>query len=606
MAIAGRIIVDLIAKDEKWSDTISKSEKGVRKFVDNVQRDMKSLTLQNGAGAFVDVFSKGAKAAEDFATQIRTGTSNSEAFGKIIDDIPIVGKFKQAGEAIGEVIFKTKALQIESQKLSDAAEQISDAYRDVAAARSLLGLRGTAQESRQIDIDEDNKVKALHKEQEEVTKQIEEIEKHRTDLIGAGLTSKGNLTDAQNAELEKLLQQKEANNQKIILSDTQRQDKQARLEASAQRELFVVQRDWAQRIESNEMQSQEVALRRRGQVLESAQMKQEAQFLEAKHAIENEADELARPYEKSAKEFAERFKKGGELADQLESKKNADKAAGIRKAAADLLASYEKRKNETVASLQEDLGHKQEEQAIAHRETMTKIQRDADIQQLEAKGKHYEAAVAKADADYFDRIATMERKYREEHNGSDADYDDPGLKGEQQAAYAKRDADIAVANSKRVEEEQKKASEEQKKRDEQLRKDSEEFHKEQAKLWEEAKTPIEKYQDRIRELKQAMDDGVISAEQYLKLAGDASEKAAKGFGGADHALSTDPLYGRQFDFRLPGVGAFGQGSPMEEALKVAKEEAERNAAQRDNIDKLKRKVVDEPVPQIDINGVGTA
>lgn len=65
---------------------------------------MKQLIAGVGVTAGAYAFQKLAESARDAATAIRTGGSASEALGRIVNTIPIVGQFKQADEVIRELI----------------------------------------------------------------------------------------------------------------------------------------------------------------------------------------------------------------------------------------------------------------------------------------------------------------------------------------------------------------------------------------------------------------------------------------------------------------------------------------------------------------------
>ncbi len=65
---------------------------------------MKQLIAGAGVTAGAYAFQKLAESARDAATAIRTGGSASEALGRIVNTIPIVGQFKQADEVIRELI----------------------------------------------------------------------------------------------------------------------------------------------------------------------------------------------------------------------------------------------------------------------------------------------------------------------------------------------------------------------------------------------------------------------------------------------------------------------------------------------------------------------
>jgi hypothetical protein len=76
--MGSKISVELEAKSQKWSEGISRAEKDVRGFVDNVEKNLKNLAGRGGAAGFANSLASGATAAEDLATKLRTGTSAGE------------------------------------------------------------------------------------------------------------------------------------------------------------------------------------------------------------------------------------------------------------------------------------------------------------------------------------------------------------------------------------------------------------------------------------------------------------------------------------------------------------------------------------------------
>src|SRR5438105_1314086 len=136
MSVAGKITVDLEARDARWSDTIQKSEKEVKQFVNNTQNALKDLTFSRGAGHFAETFEKGSKAAEEFATKIRTGHSAAETLGALVDKVPIVGQFKAAGEAIRELVTGEKAAEEQIRKLNASLDITLGSLRAAANIRA--------------------------------------------------------------------------------------------------------------------------------------------------------------------------------------------------------------------------------------------------------------------------------------------------------------------------------------------------------------------------------------------------------------------------------------------------------------------------------------
>jgi hypothetical protein len=576
MAIAGKITVDLEARDAKWSDGLSKSEKELKQFVDKSQKSLSALTLQKGVGAFADVFSKGAQAASDFATSIRTGMSQAEAFGKLLDAIPIVGKFKQGVEAVWELVTATKAEIAHFEKLSESTTKVIDGYREMAQAARLKGLFGDNRAIVQADIDTDAKITALHDKSAALATKRREIEQHQGDIVGGGLFSKRNLTQAQEDELKEL-----ELGGKLITAQI------ARAERGRQREKELIQREAAEhqrqfmRAEEEQVASfgasaMEKALRRSGKPLESAMI---AVTEDASARIRAELDKLT--------DYA------------LAGLNNKDRIARVR-SVYDTIHAIQKDAAETSQALAQEDARRKLEITNDHWRSIVKLNREARINDMEAAGKHREAELTRIRGEYFDQVAEAEKKYREEHkSAAQVDRNDPTFKAAEQAAAYRRDTAERLLRAREI-------ADIEKRQGERSRRDNEEFLKTQQKLFEEAKPPLEKYEEVIRELKQAFDEGVIDKEKYNKLVNDETSKTAKELQGDSHALSSEPLVGRTFDFRLPGVGAFGQGSPLESMLDLAKKRAEREAQMPDHLEKIRQKIVDTPEETIDINGIGTA
>src|SRR5262249_8313438 len=124
------------------------------------------------------------------------------------------------------------------------------------------------------------------------------------------------------------------------------------IEIASQRKIYLLHRDTAQKTEALEAQMESVALRRSGKPLESAIKRVEASLVEAKHGIQNQAEELARPFELSGKSL---FDKG----DVVGAQKQVEQAAKIYKDANDQIAALERQSAETVGDLRDEDARRQ-------------------------------------------------------------------------------------------------------------------------------------------------------------------------------------------------------------------------------------------------------
>ena len=134
------------------------------------------LVAGAGATAGAYAFQKVAESARDAATAIRTGSSESQVFGSIINDIPIVGQFKKAGEAIREMITGEKAAIIQAEKLGEVAEKVSGLFHRMALDRQGFGKRGDDLAGIQGSNTHDAERSAIGKQVEESDKKIAQFE----------------------------------------------------------------------------------------------------------------------------------------------------------------------------------------------------------------------------------------------------------------------------------------------------------------------------------------------------------------------------------------------------------------------------------------------
>lgn len=502
MGAIGKVSVDLEAKSAGFTKGIGEVGQGLSKFVKDTQGKFGALTFSKGFDAagmarFGSALAPMAKEATDLATAVRTGASNSEVFGELINKIPIVGTFKQAGEAIRELITGEQAAVAVAEKLGGAAQGVSDQYRKMAREVQGFGLRGEARDKFDIVGEADARITGLRDKNDALQKQINEIEGHQSDLVGGGLMSKRNLTDAQEAQLTELQKQKDANNKEIQQAASLRDQKVAKAEAAGERDRFLFHRDTAQKIDAMEDHMAAVALRRQGDQLGAAKKLNESHFKELKRDVENQADEMARPYEKSAKAFHEQN-------DPINERKELAKAAAIRKDAADQVAALETSKNQLVANLDAEDGRRQQETALDNAEKLKEIQAKANVDVLRLKDEQINTAnekngaaarshladAAQAEEDYRKQVADIEKKYRDPSVAGVAGADKSKAE-ELKAAATARDAALGLQG--------------QKSRDE-VAKNAETIEKEHRQAWESAGDVADKYRGKVEDI----------TEQYTK------------------------------------------------------------------------------------------
>lgn len=397
-----------------------------------------------GVEGAADKFAAASKDAERFFTTLRTGGDAFKALDEQLQRIPIAGKFLEAGEALREVIRGTKAALVEAEKWSASAERVADGYRQIAAAQSLMGLRGAARETRETDIGADERIKALHAQKEALQKQADEINgrdgftRRATSFLSGG---KEGQSQAELDELKRIVNEKKLVGAQVLEASKERALKEREIEGQTQRDLFLFHRDTAQKIEALEAHMEEVALRRSGKPLESAMMKVQQSFIEAKHDIENQAEAMARPFEKSAKALTE---KGNTQA----AAKQAAEAAKIHQDANAQIVTLDRQRAQTIEELEFEEGRKRSEQAKALAEDAKQSTAEANVERLRATGQTLAAERAQVREHYRKKIEELEKQSRQERHTLEADASDPGLKAAKAAALDKAHAELANVDSK--------------------------------------------------------------------------------------------------------------------------------------------------------------
>lgn len=352
-------------------------------------------------GSMADQFARVTQAASEAATAIRTGGTASQAFGKMVDQIPIVGQFKQAGEAIRELITGEKAAVIEATKLGESALRVSAAYREIAMAQQIRGTRGDERSRISIEQGIDAQQKALNARAAELEQKRLAIESNPEHFkVGGGLTGynieydkEGHYTDAQKAEMEGY--RKEALAILALRASLNKDEIAAQKmlkEESTQRQVEFI-RAADEQVAAVEASMQEKALRRQGKGIESALVAVDQAAAAQKKALAAQLDPL----------------KLAGLSDE-------DAAARKRAVFADIDA-IDRQHRDTVADLQRADENKKAAVVREGEETIKKIQAEANIAHLESLGKTLEAEEAKIRESSRAKIAEIEKAYRAEHEG---------------------------------------------------------------------------------------------------------------------------------------------------------------------------------------------
>jgi hypothetical protein len=466
---AGKITVDLEAKSDKWSAGIGKAEKDVRAFVDKAEGSLKSLGGQKGAGAFADALAKNSKAMASFATDIRTGTSYFEAFGKVVDDIPIVGKFKQAGEALGEPWFKTKANKEEARKWRETLIELGEAYSKINSARAGFGKYG--QEKAELDVQADFNAKYGKLANERNTLKMDAM--RREEVFAK---PQYQASDPEKAELARdKLRIKEMSAEGVFLS----QERDAKItairrEANHQQHEFI--RQGENESEAFLAAMQEKALRRQGKGLESAIVAVEtASRIRASDLADSVSDE------------------------NLKGIKSEDQKAARRKAVDEKIGREERQMRETVADLRAEHDRKEREETLGNEEKLSEIRASGNIERLRIQDESLNARAdkdgratrshlaeqAQIQEDYRKQVAELEKKYREDNRTNNVNRDDPTLKASLAAADEERRQKLGVLNAKGG--------------SETMRNEENLLH-ERRKLWEQVGDAQEKYAARMGDI----------------------------------------------------------------------------------------------------------
>ena len=213
MSAAKTVSVDVEARSAGVTQGLDKAKADFKKFADEVVKEMegikpgkdffnkgdflmgdkssmmkgvneakKSLTegLSGGglSSALVGVtalqvgLSSVADGARKAADGLKAGETTAQAFGGVVDGLPIVGAVKQWGEAMHDFVHEITTGEGWMRKMDEAAKEASRNWHEAARARSTIGKYG--QEKQELDIGNQTK-----SEQENIKA---EADKHRAEF----------------------------------------------------------------------------------------------------------------------------------------------------------------------------------------------------------------------------------------------------------------------------------------------------------------------------------------------------------------------------------------------------------------------------------------
>ena len=578
MAIAGKITVDLEARDARWSDTISKSERELKRFVNSAQNSFKDLSFQNGAGGFANAFAGLTKGAAEYATSLRTGGDVQKEFSSAVEKIPIVGQFKAAGDAIRNLISGQKAARVETEKMVASARELQRIYRTINDERSKRGLYGDQRTEEEARQGAESKATDYGRQIEEDQDKINQVTEKGLGawtrvaswLPGTGVESNG-LTAAQNAEVARL----EAH-QKILRMGLKDAAGPGKDQALADVRLQIEQREFERRRSHEE----EIAAFRAAQ--DERTLKLNGQIIESrKVAIEAGRDAQLRRNQDSIRPEALK----------LQGLNDAQVQARLQEAEENRIAIIAAADG-SLKTAKEEESRRLEVAEMEHQSNLAKIINDGAADRLEAQGKHLQAELLKIQGTYDQEIAAAEKKNKEERLAEN----DPYIAQLKEEAAKKRDSAAEMARMKDADELEKKAMEASRK-----------IEEDRKRLTEESLTPLEKYQEKLQEISKARDSGIIGDETFNKLLAKETETAMKAAEKPDHGIDPSSLYGRRLDFVIPG--AADSSDTQKQLLELAKQRAIKDARNDDIFEYWRQNVLTNQAQtptEMDIIGVAAA
>jgi colicin import membrane protein len=520
MAQPAAIVVRLSTESSAWSKGLGDAGKDVQSFVNKAQGQFKALSFDSGnsinAGGIlkaVGALDSVGKAAVEVATSIRNGGSAGEAFANILSKTPI-GPFISLGNSIRELVTGEKAAAIETAKLNEHLNKTNDIYRSISQTRAAFGKFGDEKAKLDIDKETNERITALHKQQEEITKAKQEIEKHDDNI--------GYYSAAQKREMKRLDDEKKAIGLEIQVAGEARTQKEKDLKRERAQTELEYTRSLNERTIASEAAMTEKSLKRQGKALESAIT-----------AVKADRDKNIRELEASLDPY------------KLEGMDEGDKAARI-KATNEAIAKEKAKGDETVDTLEAEDARRKQELALDNQEKLKEIQAKGNQESLKLQDEHINtsnelngnaqrshlAEAATIEEEYRKQIAEIEKHAREER--AHGFIDPEAIEGQKKAAEEQRKQAMGLLKEKGTDEFTKNQNElikEQRKlweqsgdaqaqyaakladindhfrkfhdaklRDAEIAKLDNEIIKEQRKLWEEVGTPQDKYAAKMADI----------------------------------------------------------------------------------------------------------
>ena len=396
---------------------------------------MQQLIAGAGATAGAYAFQKVAESARDAATAIRTGGSASEAFGKIVNTIPIVGQFKQAGEAIREMIRGTEAAKIQLEKLNESLIITSARYHEIAMSAEMRGKRGDEKAHLQVDQGTAAQQAALNNEKRELDKKRAEItpsrfnfEEGKNGSVASGSISlslkEGSYSKAQLQEIKLLEQQSKAIQAKRVSLNADNLSQNKMLDEDDAQRLLEFKRGMDEQRIGIETTNRIKVLRRQGEAIQSALYGIKQRTEATKRANQAQLDPLKLAGQDAA-QITEMKKKVAETNASL------DASAAID--SEELLAEDNRKKWEIYRDSQE---------------TITHIQAEGAIERMKLAHDELGAELATIQESSRVAIVAAEKKQRETSRHLDTDANDPQLIAEKKALALKAGLSTDLAKDK--------------------------------------------------------------------------------------------------------------------------------------------------------------
>lgn len=478
MAVQPKVVVNLETYSGAFTKGLEGAGRDVKKFAQTAEKAFKNLTFQGGASGFASAFASATKAAEDFATAIRTGGSAQQELGKLVNQIPIVGQFKQAGEAIRELITGEKAAIIQMDKMAESATKVVANLREAAKQEELLGKYGVELAQLQAKNTKDSTITSLNAKNEELQRKLVELNDKATLTVDSNGNEVKTYTDAQEVERKQLLTEKASNDALKVAAEKTLQ--QQLVEITKDRDQRIYQEHVSSLAETDALEAsmQEKSLRRQGKGLESAVVavraegKAKVDAINAQLKDQRALDKIGDPVERDA-HIAEL---------------NAKRIAAIKSTSttiADLTAEDNRRKQALTEEGQEKIRQIRAAGTIAALKATDAALNEGYEREGSSLRSHL-AEQAEIQEEYRKQIADIDKKYKEnKYQG----HDDQEQKKQLEAA-------AAIERQQKLGQLGASSTIEANKRDI-------EHARELRKAWEEAGDPLEKYKNKLVDIREA-------------------------------------------------------------------------------------------------------